>query len=704
MVLVLTGALSVIVAALMHWTNTEMRLSHRQYLRLEAQNAAESTMNYGMATLNKRWATQMNFQKDELIKQPIQLDQTFITFLEGSNSNIIGKETKILGGFLTDETQIYIDPTDPSNQFDPEKGKVISKRDVPLYVKVKAKSPQSNTTINLYAKEILEIRDTPLFSHAVFYNMDVEFSPGPTMHIYGPVHTNGNAWVSAARALYFHSTVTAHKNFYQGFMKIPERWGSTQTGDVLIQNDSGKWLSTYKGKGNRKSESSYYDSRDKDWQSIASNRWDGNVQSQEHSISQKNAIGFEAYKRDDPDTATTDDALNHPYAIIEPNLSNKNVNHKGEGESLKYAQQAGLIIRIYKTSLSKKLPKHAIELSKNYYVSFNKLAREDASNASSAPIITSGNVQEIPIEVKSEEVSKILSVQEYNEDKKGKPTSGFYDLRRQRPIDIVELNIEAFRNTVDNTSSNYNTKIWEKSYNPTKDYNNVVYVEFPIDRTTKPGKDKIYKSINNTGLILTDAKQVPNPRFTQTNPPKPGFTLATNNVLYIKGHFNADGNAKTGSAQKSDSSKNPEPSSSLAADAIYVLSNNFDYTKTKQSKNKRKATFTEVNAAFLTGIYPTAKGGGNGKSGGNHNFPRFLENWRGTTFRYRGSMVALFESEIANNPISLSFYSAPTRDWGFYESFEEGIYPPATPNVRSFYSRGFKFLPKDVFDKETNSL
>ena len=366
-------------------------------------------------------------------------------------------------------------------------------------------------------------------------------------------------------------------------------------------------------------------------------------------------------------------------------------------------------------------------------MSFNKIKRSNPRNPSSDPVLINGNIQEIPVEVDKKELEKILTVSEYSEDRNGRPSSGFYDLRRGQPIDIIELNLKEFKNAIEETNTGgsgnsnsgnngkalgkdkenngqgeangknkdknenngnngnpNNSGFWKNNYSPSTDYNNIVYVEFPTDKNVKPGKDKVYQSIQGTGLLIHDAEKVPSTTSS-------GFTLATNNVLYLKGSFNADGKYQTGSANEADSRISPEPSSSLAADSIYVLSNQFDYTKTKDSKARRRAEFTEINAAFLTGVYPSFKDGKNVKSGGTHNFPRFLEDWSRSTFRYRGSMVALFESKIAANPINMYYYSPPERDWGFYSELEKGNFPPATPSVRSFFTKDFEIISESDF-------
>jgi hypothetical protein len=111
-----------------------------------------------------------------------------------------------------------------------------------------------------------------------------------------------------------------------------------------------------------------------------------------------------------------------------------------------------------------------------------------------------------------------------------------------------------------------------------------------------------------------------------------------------------------------------------------------------------------VNTAILGGIVPSQKYTSTEESGGSHNFPRFLENWGSVVFRYRGSMVCLYESEIANQTWSTSYYSPPNREWGFYNQFAKGIYPPGTPSSRSYYRVNFSYMTQAQYNTATTGL
>jgi len=148
--------------------------------------------------------------------------------------------------------------------------------------------------------------------------------------------------------------------------------------------------------------------------------------------------------------------------------------------------------------------------------------------------------------------------------------------------------------------------------------------------------------------------------------PNAGLTVATLNPIYIKGDYNSAVGAPA----------------AIFADAINVLSSSWNDSNSNGALSSRKATATAINAAFFSGIVPTTTGQ---YSGGVENFPRFLEDWSGgVTLTYTGSMVIMFDSEIALGKWSKSSYSPPVRNWSFDTQFLDSTkLPPGTPSVRT---------------------
>ncbi len=165
--------------------------------------------------------------------------------------------------------------------------------------------------------------------------------------------------------------------------------------------------------------------------------------------------------------------------------------------------------------------------------------------------------------------------------------------------------------------------------------------------------------------------------------PPQGLSIATPDPAYIIGNWNV----KTNNSGLNDIGVNSTAytyPSAIYADAITVLSPNWNPANSTQPLSSRQATSDTVNAAFLTGNVPSD---GSYYSGGVENFPRFLEDWGGQTFTYNGSMVCMFSSQIATAPwpSTGTVYNPPARNWAFDNNFSNPAkQPPMTPQVLSF--------------------
>ena len=224
-----------------------------------------------------------------------------------------------------------------------------------------------------------------------------------------------------------------------------------------------------------------------------------------------------------------------------------------------------------------------------------------------------------------------------------------------------------------------------------------------------------------------------------------GFTLASENGVYVLGNYNADlgtANSTYGIATGTEpaggavptppidyvpsagytpagsnivSKANPvsvQVPASIAADAVYILSNawkdgnSFRNPYTMDTGNsKRQATETTVRAALFMGsaqgsIKVTGQLNQGGSDacldGGVHNFPRFLEDWGGVYFNYCGSLVDPFNSRVAigahKTGGSAGVYSPPNRNWTFDTSFLTITrLPPGTPLFQFIQTTGFRW-------------
>lgn len=142
------------------------------------------------------------------------------------------------------------------------------------------------------------------------------------------------------------------------------------------------------------------------------------------------------------------------------------------------------------------------------------------------------------------------------------------------------------------------------------------------------------------------------------------LTVATSNPLYIQGNYNTVN----------------KKAAAVFTDALTILSGSWSDANSTKSLSNRVASNTSVNVSFLTGNTNSQDGH---YSGGLENLPRFLEQWDGKSFTYRGSMIDLWFSQQATGLWSYgSYYTAPNRDWAFDTALlNPANLPPGTPMV-----------------------
>ncbi len=765
-VMILSIALILILASQLNRGVNERQLIILNKLIHETRNAAESYAEYGHADLIRRFVSRTTFPMNELKTNPITVPSSSSSFY--STSNIDLTRTEVKGGIIPDGYWLYLNPTDPRWEFDPLKGKKVFVREIEVFSKATGIAAElNNKEVTSYVSQVLQVRDSPLFSNAMFYNMDFEIHPGPTMSVTGPVHSNKDAWLMAVDGLTFYDTFSAAGNIRHGSKQYQYTGAELYTGPVKFLNDEGSTVSMKQG-------SNWVDSLDSNWRTQSSQLWDGNVQDSAHNVPVLNPIGIHDYVHDNPAT-NADESENYAYALIEPLLPTSHVDVKSDGvRNEKFAAKAGLIFKVtVDSSTSSGYRVSAYKYDRiNDNVPVNPLNPFDGNIA----LDSSGN----PVLIEVELPDGVIGASNYNindietdgeaeiyEYSGGYVTAGLYDHRQDKEISLISIDIAELRKAVDDNANSSGTDLgatyWADSsgdatYDPTKDWNGVIYVEFPIEANAGSRVDDIVKgdltntittttpettwewewiwtgyrsgywtqvpvttyvtttTTTNIALQLIDGEKVPAPSFTADR----GFTVATNAPLYVVGNFNANGVAHTNDSSVIETNHYTnnsggyidEPPVALISDALTILSedwaptgrNNRKYSAQSHDGNRDAPTFTEVSTAILTGLTPTIPEGtvstpSNGaRSGGAHNFPRFLEDWDGT-LTLRTSMVALFESEIQTKPMPYNythFYHPPVRDWGFNDNFYNGYYPPGTPNIRTF--RRLKF--KDITETE----
>jgi len=164
--------------------------------------------------------------------------------------------------------------------------------------------------------------------------------------------------------------------------------------------------------------------------------------------------------------------------------------------------------------------------------------------------------------------------------------------------------------------------------------------------------------------------------------PPHGLTVATFSPLYIKGNYNCPA-----SALGTTNTSGTVPAS-VIGDAITILSTAWSDANGASALSSRIAADTTVNTAVLAGIVATTS---SADSGGVENYFRYLEDWTGKTHTYNGSMVCMYNSQVASAPFGLpansaigatDHYNPPNRNWSLDQNFQYGDkLPPKTPSL-----------------------
>lgn len=184
-----------------------------------------------------------------------------------------------------------------------------------------------------------------------------------------------------------------------------------------------------------------------------------------------------------------------------------------------------------------------------------------------------------------------------------------------------------------------------------------------------------------------------------------GYSVASENGLYVLGDFNATGVTAVADPTQPAQYTGAQVPASLVADAVTILSNNWKDGQSFRCPFRtgvRAATTTTVRAALLMGDSmsslkvagrPNQGGGDQDLAGGVHNFPRFLENWNGNPLNYCGSLINLFNSHNHNgaHKNGSNTYAPPRRNWVFDTSFLDATrLPPGTPFFQFVQMTGFR--------------
>jgi hypothetical protein len=196
-----------------------------------------------------------------------------------------------------------------------------------------------------------------------------------------------------------------------------------------------------------------------------------------------------------------------------------------------------------------------------------------------------------------------------------------------------------------------------------------------------------------------------------------GFTVASENPLYIWGDYNsnaADAAGWAGDTVEFQGDVTGHSADAVIADAVTLLSVDWNdlyslgaaaatnpQVTNQANRNPshdghfRVAIAGGKNMNFQQPTYTTPAAPGNdfGTDGGVHNFLRYLENWGGQTMYYKGSLVSLFYATYGTGTFKCCnvVYGVPVRAFHFDLDFTSpGGLPPGTPMFRDVNALSYR--------------
>ncbi|MCF7686708.1 MAG: hypothetical protein K9M98_05530 [Cephaloticoccus sp.] len=676
--IIFTTVIGIVAGSLLTYTMSERRLNQRSLLRFESKDAAEALLEYAAAELSVRFQSDLNFSTTQLTTSPItsHTSRFGTLFVQTSGTNWTNVDLTSPGLWVSQMSESgrrYVDPNNPANEYDPLRGQWVSVQSVRMMARAGAVNPGGVST-TIYSTQLFEVRESALFNYAIFYNLTMEFAPSPSMTVVGPVHSNNDCYLTEAATLTFLGTYTTAGTFTAGALttgrptgrRIKFTTGIDDNGDgvddtISIENPTvdGSSLGTYVDSALIARDSSH------DFANVASQLWRGYVQDASMGVQVQNPPGILT-------GAQAHDLIEAPDASGSATV-----------EAQKYSNKAGLYF--------------VVEPNGNT-VGFNSPADAATYKAVAAASRAAWRTAN-PTKIVTSPADMI------------KTNRRMYDFREGRWVNMVDVDMGKMRTAVNTTSSGAatNFKVDGSDWNidsAANGWNGVVYFDVESPNTGYTATSDVGSmgsgSGTRTAVRFVNGSQIPD-RAKVNASKQEGVTLATNTAAYVVGNFNADGSLASDLSDMTTPETGEAPAA-IVADAIGVLSNAWwnsgtgkpDGDGASSSSTKRAASNTEISCAFLTGIVSTASS--SSYSGGVENYPRFHESWSGDSLRYRGSIVALFESELWTGPWKNSHYDPPKREWGFNSLFGGGRYPPGTPRLRTYRRLDYKDLTAAEFN------
>jgi hypothetical protein len=619
------GIMILLFASVISWSSSNAKITIRNNLFNESENAAESATENILANMMNDF-NQGNLNSASYYASifpqtngwPIYYQFSCTNGDPNSSSNYAASVW--IGSISTSATNL-------DSQFAGLYGFVM-----PCVIASQATPQGQGQNLSATVYQTIQFALIPLFQYAIFYNMDLEINPGAGMNINGRVHSNNAIWAtgdgSGANLLTFQTNVEAATGVF--LMRSTNDPSSPRSGNVFF---------TYSNSVNPDP--------------------DANVMTL--------PIG----------TTTTNNNPTNVLAVLNPPPAayappNYTAAYIGPGSNY-FENAVDLIVTNPATGVSGTFGTNIIVYYQNPNNGPNYLI----------PVLPDVLFSSNNILVGATYVTNVVYA-----GYSFVTNVAFFDYRESDTVQAVQINVAALNTWLTNTTVlskpgvNYIFPLFNLTNN--SGTNILGGNQYTLLNTTGSTSKShsinsiyVYNSVPLTGNQLPAVRMV-NGQQLPTN----GLSVVTPQPMYVKGDYNITTNGINFSKNTLGDTTNTYPAG-LFADAVTILSTNWNDAlySTNYAVSLRTPINTTINAATLEGIVPS---NGTYYSGGVENFLRLLENWSSsTTLTYNGSIVVMFPSQYATNFYGGSYYGVPKRQWGFDLNFNQASkLPPLTPKVK----------------------
>ena len=350
--------LMIIVGSLFELINSQRKLSVKKEDLLQADNAAETAIDYAYSCvindINTKSISHANsvpatgykeFTFDSAVTNFITNTPTMATGYTGKISNLAYSNLSVRVLPIGPLTRYFGDPTDPS--VDPKlANQWVYERLVPVVARVTAS--QSGRSYTAYVQKSIACQEIDLFQYSIFFQGQLHMHRG--FRPMGAVHTNGmlflnaqdgdhatyNGAISAAGHIYRGSTfdVTGTGSNGYGYVPIdvngdadfstsmsprvvPKATGTSNQLQILVGGTTG---TSEFGMGNSISPNEGEDvhTDPNHWKKWATDNFKNNLLDKSHEVPSITLVGAAGYAQDIASTTDINEFNNGPYQLLEP--------------------------------------------------------------------------------------------------------------------------------------------------------------------------------------------------------------------------------------------------------------------------------------------------------------------------------------------------------------------------------------------------